>query len=599
MQKLSTFIFVVCFAFTGLWAESGAKDELNRAIRYYHEEKYRSAADLAGRLFDRTAPEVNPYASVELILLINSHEKTGNYNEMMKYGRILAEQFPESRYLPGFYLSKANLLYHQKDYVLAYYFALQAAIYGNTDAIRGNARTMTTFLSQYILSSEELQSVDYLVNDSALLPLHRLNQAQQWIESGNRKFAEKTLVDIRSSIDDQDDISMFNSLLRDLHDNRPKTLKIVLLLPLTGDYEAQGSAILNGLKFGLDKYRNTMKYPLELIILDTESDTKTTILQAQKAVNIKDLIAIIGPLSSESALAVAPICNENHIPLVTPTATIEGLTEVGDFIFQLNTGLGQRGYNIGAYAVDSLGLKTFATVAPADDYGRTITLRFIEAVERRGGEVLQMIWYQDEPRNMRHEFKELRNLAFSLLKADTSDTNNILLDSTLVLKTASDSLKLKMDRIEGIYLPVYESDIPFLAPQLAYWNFDTQLLGDGNWNNPDILENFRTYVNGLIFVTSTYWDDQYVPLLEFKHNYKYKTGQDATELHVFGYETIILLMNIIQKDNIIAEELQASLASMNVFKGLIRDIQFNERAPRVNANTPIFQYKNHTIKRIF
>jgi branched-chain amino acid transport system substrate-binding protein len=591
--------FSLFFLSVSLQADEALRAEIDRIIYDYEMANYHSAGQHSLALYQQDSIRESQYASLILFLHIKSIARMEQFETVIEKSRLFKSSYPQSRYLDDISLELADQYFKRRLYSNAYLSAMEALNHSDEAETESSARELSRQIALHYLTIEEHLNSGYLLPGGKALILHKLLIAEKQLAAGRKKLAEKTLVHIRESIITRSDMEHFNRLLQILHNREKKQVKVALLLPLTGDFGQQGQALLDGIRYGLDRHRYSLKYDLELIVLDTESDPVTAVKQAQNAVNIKNLIAVIGPVSSASAIAVAPVCTEHKIPMITPTATATGLAGISEFIFQINTGISQRGYNIGAFAVDSLKLKTFATIAPADDYGQEITLSFIEAVEKRGGEVLEMIWYSGEPRSLRHEFRELRDLAFQLLAADSADTNNILYyDSTLVLNTAADSLKIKLDRIEGIYIPLYADDIQFIAPQLAYWNFKTQLLGDANWYQPLTLEKYRRYIDRIIFVTSAWSPEDDPHFIRFKEDYESALGEDANNLNINGYETIKLLMHLIQLDNTNPEELQRGLAELKLFKGFIRDINFSEKQPRVNSSLHYFQFRNNRIYKL-
>ncbi|HDR03789.1 MAG TPA: hypothetical protein ENN84_00905, partial [Candidatus Marinimicrobia bacterium] len=332
---------------TTLQADELIKLEIEKIIRDYSLANYYNAAKLSMNLYESEETQDSPYASVILFLHIKSIARLEQFESVIEKSRLFEQNFPHSRYLDDIYLELADQYFKRRLYPNAYLSALEALNYSDDTETEKSARELSRQIALHYLSAEEHLNNGYLLKGGEALILHQLFAAERWLAAGRKKLAEKALVDIRNSISKREDMEHFNRLLQILHKREKKQVKIALLLPLTGNFSQQGQALLEGIRYGLEKHRFSLKYELDLIVLDTESDAISAVKQAQNAVMIKDLIAIIGPLSSASAIAVAPVCTDHKIPMITPTATAPGLAGISEYIFQINSGISERGYNIG------------------------------------------------------------------------------------------------------------------------------------------------------------------------------------------------------------------------------------------------------------
>lgn len=101
----------------------------------------------------------------------------------------------------------------------------------------------------------------------------------------------------------------------------PKTpVKIGVVLPLTGDYEAYGTMGLNGAKMAVKEINENGGVlngcPIELVVEDNQTDPNLSIMKTRKLIQEDDVIAILGPVSSTAREAMNKECNEFKIPLL-------------------------------------------------------------------------------------------------------------------------------------------------------------------------------------------------------------------------------------------------------------------------------------------
>ena len=131
--------------------------------------------------------------------------------------------------------------------------------------------------------------------------------------------------------------------------------------------------------------------------------------------------AIIGPISSNEVFASAGIANERGVPLITPTATANGIAAIGPFIFQANPDYDTRGRDAAAFAYNTLGARNFAVLAPTDVAGKQLAESFIAEVNSLGGEMIDVQWYAAGSVDLRTELMSMRRKALERLEVPTID----------------------------------------------------------------------------------------------------------------------------------------------------------------------------------
>jgi len=116
----------------------------------------------------------------------------------------------------------------------------------------------------------------------------------------------------------------------------PATIKIGAVIPLTGRYAAGGSQIQQGYELAVNDINAAggvdvggTKIPLELIILDDESDATKTVqhLETQYAEN--DVVAYLGGFGSDLHAAAAAIAEKNKVPYLGVAFALYGVHQQG------------------------------------------------------------------------------------------------------------------------------------------------------------------------------------------------------------------------------------------------------------------------------
>ena len=113
---------------------------------------------------------------------------------------------------------------------------------------------------------------------------------------------------------------------------REPILKIGLSAPFTGWDEPVGYSVIHAVRLALrESYQRggAGGYMLELVALDDRNDPAEAARQAREFAVDPDVLAAIGGLDNEAALAAAPAYQKEGLALVTIAATAHRLTESG------------------------------------------------------------------------------------------------------------------------------------------------------------------------------------------------------------------------------------------------------------------------------
>ena len=106
--------------------------------------------------------------------------------------------------------------------------------------------------------------------------------------------------------------------------------------------------------------------------------------------------------------------------------------------------------------------------------------------------------------------------------------------------TSSDSSKIILSSIQGIYIPLKSSDVEYIGPQIPMYNFNTKIIGNSNWQDIETLkkENIGPHLKGMHFTTSYRFDLADSLFL----------NEDYIDDFYRGYNTSALLSNLNVKD---------------------------------------------------
>src|SRR6202795_2688037 len=150
-----------------------------------------------------------------------------------------------------------------------------------------------------------------------------------------------------------------------------ETVKIGLILPMTGGQASTGKQIDNGIKLYMQQQGDTVAgKKIEIILKDDAAVPDNTKRLAQELI-VNDKVSFIAGFGvTPAALAAAPLATQAKIPEVVMAAGTSIITEKSPYIVRTSFTLAQSSTIIGDWAVKN-GIKKVATLtsdyAPGND----------------------------------------------------------------------------------------------------------------------------------------------------------------------------------------------------------------------------------------
>jgi ABC-type branched-subunit amino acid transport system substrate-binding protein len=401
-----------------------------------------------------------------------------------------------------------------------------------------------------------------------------------------------------------------------------------------------GVEFLNGMTVAVEQFNRRSITKVALEIRDSERDPSVATRTVSELADDPDVVAVLGPISSNEAFAAAGVANAKGLPMLTPTATSNGIAAVGPHIFQGNPDYDTRGRAMAAYAWERLGARTFGVLAPTDAVGKLVADGFIDEVKRRQGDLVSVQWYYAGSTDLRSQLEEMRLIALkrkevpyvdfasgvkhehvnAMLMAGASQhivdslmevggrmsvdsllgPNGRLLADSLKLPTKLpvikyDSLGIAVDSIHAIFVPIASSDeIAVVSSQLSLFNFQTAILGTADWNEPPELDRNRRYTNGVYFSVDAVPNVQDRTYRAFDAAYQASVRRPPTLNALLGYDAAQLILEAIGRGATLRAEISEALTTIRAYRGLHGLVSFQPN--RVNGAMGVMRYMNGSIR---
>lgn len=141
-------------------------------------------------------------------------------------------------------------------------------------------------------------------------------------------------------------------------------IKVGIILPLSGDLASLGQGVKNGAMLSYEDLTKSQKEKIELLFEDDQFNPKNTVTAFNKLVDI-DKANVVICLASTSCNAIAPLAEENKIPLIA-IASDPKIQKGKEFVVRLEIAPAQEAKNLLSY-VKEKDYKKIASVVALQD----------------------------------------------------------------------------------------------------------------------------------------------------------------------------------------------------------------------------------------
>ncbi len=600
---LKVFVYLVCFivifgitfqAKAQKWTEVKSlpekEVEFQKALYQYKVKNYQSAFIDFETLSN--SRDLHQRITASLLMTGKSLYHLDRYLEAIPYFEKLINYFPQSRYVDDAHYAKASCDFRLGIYTSSVSDFLWVVDWSSQDALVSKSKRLANSIMRSNISLSELYKLQKLVNGEKSAALVTLELAKRELLEGSSENAVSILKYYKKRYNSNIYSSTIDQLLKEAERGDKRPFKVGVLLPLTGYFAEEGLGILRGIQYSQMVEKNNSGVPIQLFVRDSESNMITAIHEIKRLVKKDKVRAVIGELESEITAGIGALASLDHIPVIGPSATENDVASVGEAVFQLNSNLERKGEALAQYAYNVLGLRTFATLAPGDDYGQQLTDSFNAKIDQLGGRIIAQSWYYGNAENLTRQFKNMREAAFHY---DSTDVEQLIEEA----EERGDRLKerdIPVLSIDGIFFPVYSDDIPYVAAQFASSNIRAQILGGEYWDNAEILSaaQIERHVNGAIFVSDFFPNEESRDFINFRNGFRISMKTTPERWEVFGYDAMNVLCKSLKEGAKTGQQIKQRLSSLDEYNGIKGMISFKDNN-RVNKEVNFLQFLNGKI----
>lgn len=341
----------------------------------------------------------------------------------------------------------------------------------------------------------------------------------------------------------------------------PGTIRLGILTALSGSAAFHGHQQILGLRLALQdiqRQRRSGEPRIELMVRDTRSDHNVAAVQTYELIAQERVVAIIGPLLSDSAPWAFQEAFHGNTPIITASATADGILE---------------DYRPWAFRNASRPRRSWPSALP----------RWLRA----HGIKRPMLWYDETVPATRERgillWRQFEHLTgqplFAWRKLYSAHPRYNLYNEENFKRLAS-------QQPDGLILFTLPHVGAQIIRELRRRNFTMPIFGDASFSNSMLTDSGGQWVNGVTFATDYWAERPRQGLQQFRRRFRFfhPAHQFPAAAAVGAYETLLLLHSAMQAAGVHKQQpgepqreaLRQALQRMKSFQGIMGALSMGE-----------------------
>ena len=322
-----------------------------------------------------------------------------------------------------------------------------------------------------------------------------------------------------------------------------REVKVGALISEHGGVGPYGQSVRKGLDLAADEL-NAAGGHYTLIYKDPQTRAELGRQQVYELIEQEDVPVIIGAISSKVTLAVAPICEEEEVVLLSPSASAPSITDAGYYIFRNYPSDILEGTSMAEFARD-LGLERVVIFSLDNVFGEGLERVFTAKYESKYRKVVK---------------------TFRLTEDGTNDFNAMVVEA-------------KQLDPDGVYIIAYLADLAALLSEMHAANLQTVLLGTSSVVPLDVVRLAGADASQLLVYPRPAFDPEsdHPNVRTFVDAYRTKYGETPDLFAAHGYDALKLVDHAISVGGrAAADVIKGGLEGLQNYEGAAGRTTFDE-----------------------
>jgi branched-chain amino acid transport system substrate-binding protein len=341
------------------------------------------------------------------------------------------------------------------------------------------------------------------------------------------------------------------------NENNSETIKIGVINPMTGDFAVYGKPVQDGMNLAVDKINseggiNGKK--IQLIFEDDEGNPSKTVNAINKLIKVDKVSIVLGPLSSGTSLAAAPIAEKNKIVQISTLAGTPDLTNSGDYIFRIYPSSILGAKYTAEKAIEMSSPKKVAILYPNNTLGKASALVYAQECKKQNIEVVVTESYNDGDKDFRNQL-----------------------------------VKIKQSHSDLILCSAYWGDGANILKQMTELNIMVPVFGEDGWHGELSALVQSSILNKLFFADLLFGAGFNNDIMKkFIADYETKYKKKATTYAATGFDAVYIAKQAIEKNGSNSEKIKDYLYTID-YTGACGHVRFDKNGDNVGVSFGIYQ----------
>ncbi|MBI3998308.1 MAG: penicillin-binding protein activator [Armatimonadetes bacterium] len=275
------------------------------------------------------------------------------------------------------------------------------------------------------------------------------------------------------------------------------------------------------------------------LMVEDDGGNAETALRKFEALRAQNAVAIVGPLTDATAIAVAPAAERGGIPLISPGAT-GTIPYSGSSFFRTALPAEAQARALAEFIVFGKRARRLSIIQDNNEYGTLVALAFSQRVTALGADVVGTRFYRDGETNFtRHATGVIGDGADAVFIAGYPDEGVLILEAF---------------KARGVQVPLVGSDALY---------------------SPDLLAGAGDAATDLYLPAAFIASEPLPAVQEFAGKYRRRFAETPDHFAAQGYDAVKILALAIRRNGRTPGGIRAALQGLRKFPGVTGEISFD------------------------
>jgi branched-chain amino acid transport system substrate-binding protein len=330
------------------------------------------------------------------------------------------------------------------------------------------------------------------------------------------------------------------------------SIKVGIVLPISGNTSAFGKDSLNGVKMAVDELNKAGEVKIELFVEDDKSSTTDAANAAKKLISVDKVNVIIGSVASSNTNAAAPIAQAAKIPLLTHASTNVNVTKTGEYISRICFIDDFQGLAMAKFAFGDLKAAKAAIITDSSqDYSIGLAQAFKDTYLKLGGKIVAEVSYSSKDQDF-----------------------------------SSQLTKVRTAKPDVLFVPGYYNEVGNMIRQAKQLGIRAKFLGGDGWSGQELFDLGGDAIVGHYFSSHFSDDDTDPKVQDFVKKYKLLYKASPNDMGALGYDAVHVVVDAMKRNGGKADSvgLMKAINATKGYAGITGSITLDANR---NANKPL------------